>query len=146
MKCRKMVPSLLITAIIMQFLLSANAFAATQMTINVTNSTTSTATPSSVQFIGTLAPTPLALIAGANQSYIDTGFGNITSFHANYSSGTKKCHFDGASYNQTTSTSPCVYTKAANSTGSTSATCTATITASSLDPANCSFSVNYGIR
>jgi hypothetical protein len=146
MKNRKMVPRLLMTAIIMQFLLAANAFATTQMTINVTNNTTSTATPSSVQYMGTLTPTPTALNIGANQTFIDNGIGNITSFHANYSSGTKTCHFDSASYNQSGSTSPCVYTKAAKSTGSTSATCTAIVTAASLDPANCSFTVKFGIR
>lgn len=136
----------LMAVVMTQLLLAANVFATTLMTINVTNNTTSSATPSSVQYTGMLSPTPIPLTAGESKTYYDTGLGNITSFHINYTSGTKKCHFDAALYNQTTSTSPCVYTKAATSTGSTYATCTAAITSSSLDQAACSFTVNFGIR
>jgi hypothetical protein len=119
----------------------------TKMTITATNNTTSTVTPSGASYAGTVFPNPAPLNAGLSQTYINTGLGNVTSFHIDYSNTAgKKCHFDAASYNQTTSTSPCVYTKAAKSTGSTFATCTATVTSASTDPANCAFSVNFKIQ
>lgn len=122
------------------------AFSATE-TITVNNKTTTTITPSSLNYAGTVSPTPIALTAGQSQTYVESGIGNVTSFHGDYSNTSgKKCHYDVASYNQTTSTSPCVYTKAAKSTGTSFATCTATVTAFSLDPSNCSVSVRFDMQ
>jgi len=127
---------------------SGAAFAApTQITITATNNTTTTVSPSNASYAGTVAPLPAQLIAGQNQLYINTGLGNLTSFHIDYSNTTgKKCHYDASSYNQTITGSPCVYNKAAKSTGTTYASCTATATSASTDPANCSFSVTFGIH
>lgn len=128
-------------------MLSSGAALAAQITITATNSTTTMVSPSSASYAGTVAPTPAALSAGQSQIYVNTGIGNVTSFHIDYSNTAgKKCHYDAASFNQSTPTSPCVYTKAAKSTGSTYATCTATVTSVSTNPANCSFSVTFGIR
>lgn len=129
-------------------LVSGAAFAApTQITITATNNTTTTVSPSNASYAGTVNPTPIALFAGQSQPYLNTGLGNITSFHIDYSNTAgKKCHFDAASFNQSTPTSPCLYPVAAKSTGSTYATCTATITSASSNPANCSFSVTFKIR
>ena len=128
-------------------MMSSGAALAAAITITATNNTTSTVSPSSASYAGTVTPTPLPLLAGQSQPYTNTGIGNITSFHIDYSNTAgKKCHYDAASFNQSTPTSPCVYTKAAKSTGSTYATCTATVTSASTNPANCSFSVTFGIR
>ena len=126
---------------------NATLAANTQITITASNKTTTTVTPSAANYAGTVAPNPVALSAGQSQVYINSGIGNVTSFHIDYGNTTgKKCHFDAASFNQTTPTSPCVYTKAAKSTGSSYASCTATVTAASTNPANCAFSVKFEIR
>ncbi|MEN6568224.1 MAG: hypothetical protein ABFC57_18220 [Veillonellales bacterium] len=145
MKSRKTVLGLQIAAIMILTLLAANAFAQNAvMTIKTYNYTSSTATPSSVQYLGTLSSLPADITANNSSPYItETSFGNVTSFHDNYTSGSKKCHFDAASY---TSGGNCVYTKAATSTGGTPATCTANITAQSSSPNPCSFSISFGIQ
>lgn len=127
---------------------SAAAFAAnTQITITAANNTTTTVSPTGANYAGTVTPTPVAVNSGLSRTYINTGIGNITSFHIDYSNAAgKKCHYDAASFNTTTPTSPCLYTKAAKSTGSTYANCTATVTSASTNPANCAFSVTFGIR
>lgn len=138
---------LAIPAALLLFASSGAALAAAQITITATNSTTTTVSPSNASYAGTVNPTPLPLLAGQSQLYLNTGLGNITSFHIDYSNTAgKKCHYDASSYNQTVTGSPCVYNKAAKSTGGTYANCTATVTAASVDPANCSFSVTFGIR
>ena len=149
MKNRKTMSFVMMVVMMMLVLLAANVFAAnTKMTINVTNNTASSATPSSANYAGTLTPLPLAIPATKTQNYIESGIGNITSFHIDYTAGTKKCHYDAASYSNIDAlgTYYCVYTKAAKSTGSSSATCTATVSALSQDPTNCAFTVNFGIR
>jgi hypothetical protein len=140
---------IMMVVVMIQLLLSANVFAAnTKMTINITNNTNISATPSSANYAGILTPLPLAIPATKTQNYIETGIGNLTSFHIDYSSSTKKCHYDAASYTNIDAfgNSYCVYTKAAKSTGSAYATCTATVSALSQDPTNCAFTVDFGIR
>lgn len=130
-------------------LASGAAFAApAQINITATNNTTTTVSPSNASYAGTVNPFPLLSIATTqSQFYVNTGIGNVTSFHVDYSNTAgKKCHFDAASFNQSTPTSPCLYPVAAKSTGGTYATCTATITSASSNPANCSFSVTFKIR
>lgn len=129
-------------------LVSGAAFAApTQITITAENNTTTTVSPSSASYAGTVFPAPAPISATLSQTYINTGLGNITSFHIDYSNTAgKKCHFDAVSFNQSTPTSPCLYPVAAKSTGGTYATCTATITSASSNPANCSFAVTFKIQ
>lgn len=129
-------------------LVSGAAFAApTQITITAKNNTTTTVSPSSASYAGTVFPAPAPISAPLSQTYINTGLGNVTSFHIDYSNTAgKKCHFDAASFNQSTPTSPCLYPVAAKSTGGTYATCTATITSASSNPANCSFEVTFKIQ
>jgi hypothetical protein len=128
-------------------LASGAAFASAQINITATNNTTTTVTPSNANYAGYVTPLPAQIIASQSQSYTNVGLGNVTSFHIDYSNTAgKKCHFDAASFNQSTPTSPCLYPVAAKSTGGTYATCTATITSVSSNPANCSFSVTFTIR
>lgn len=139
---------LAIPAALLLFVSSVAAFAApAQMYITATNNTTTTVTPSSPNFAGTVAPLPAQLAVGQSQSYVNAGLGNLTSFHIDYSNTAgKKCHYDAASYNSGGIGSPCVYTKGAQSTGGTYATCSATVTSASTDPANCSFSITFKIQ
>jgi hypothetical protein len=116
--------------------------------ITFTNSSTSTANSDSANFAGTVMPTPMSSVtAGLSDHYTETGIGNVTSFHINYTVGSKKCHFDTASFpaGGTILTPPaCTFTKMAQSQGSTFATCTATLTAFDLN--TCSQSVTFSIR
>lgn len=139
---------LAIPAALLLLLSSGAAFASAQISITATNNTTSTVSPSAASYAGTVLPFPfLTIDPTLSRSYVNTGLGNVTSFHIDYSNTAgKKCHFDAASFNQTTSTSPCLYPVKAQSTGGTYATCTATITAASTNPANCSFSVTFKIQ
>lgn len=139
---------LTIPAALLLLLSSGAAFAAATISITATNNTTTTVSPSSASYAGTVNPFPLLSISPTqSQFYVNTGIGNVTSFHIDYSNTAgKKCHFDAASFNQSTPTSPCVYTKAAKSTGSTYASCTATVTSASTNPANCSFAVTLKIQ
>lgn len=121
-----------------------------QIGITVQNKLTTTSiSPSSFNYAGTISPAPASSIpANSSNTYYNTGIGTTTSFHVDYSaaSGGKKCHYDAASYmNYPYYGSPyCTFTKAAKSTGYTYATCNATIT--SMNTSNCSFTVTFSIQ
>ena len=128
-----------------------SAFAAfalnTQATITVSNKTTSTVSPSGVNYAGTLAPALASIVTHGSQTYVNTGVGNVISFRADYgNTAGKTCRFNASAFNQTTPTSPCVYNKSAQSVGTTSATCTAIITSASTSPSNCAFSVAFEVK
>ena len=112
------------------------------------NNGTVTVNSSGVNFAGSLSNPPAASVnAGQSDQYTETGIGNITSFHIDYTAGSKKCHFDSAAFPDggTILTPPaCKFTKNALSQGSTAATCTATITAFNLE--TCSQSVTFSMR
>lgn len=111
--------------------------------ITFTNSGTASVTSSGASFAGTVSPAPLAVVAaGQSDQYAETGIGNVTSFHIDYTSGSKKCHFDSASFPNTSG--GCTFTKNAQSQGSTFATCTATVTG--FDLTTCSQSVTFSMR
>ena len=103
---------------------------------------------SGASFAGFMTPTPLASVpAGHGDLYVETGIGNVTSFGINYTAGGKKCHFDSAAFpgGGTILTPPfCMFTKNAQSQGSTFATCTATVTA--VDLTTCSQSVTFSMQ
>lgn len=111
-------------------------------TITFTNNGAAAVTSSGVSFAGTVSPSPAATVgAGQSNTYVETGVGNVTSFHIDYSAGGKKCHFDSASFPNGAS---CTFTKNALSQGSAFATCTATLTA--FDLQTCSQSVSFTMR
>lgn len=126
------------------------AAASSQISITTTNGTTSTVTPSGQNFAGTVLPLPQAILARQSQAAVNTGIGNVTSFHIDYkqTTGGKGCHYDAASYSNIgpTGIKSCIYTKAAQSNGSSYATCSATVTSFSSDPNNCSFAVTFSIK
>lgn len=111
--------------------------------ITFTNNGTVSVTSSGANFAGTVSPTPLTVVAaGQSNQYTETGIGNVTSFHIDYTAGSKKCHFDSASFPNISGS--CTFTKNAQSQGSTFATCTATITGVNLT--TCSQSVTFSMR
>ncbi|MDF3036921.1 MAG: hypothetical protein K0S28_2195 [Paucimonas sp.] len=132
---------------------SGTAFAATsQITITAKNGiSTTTIAPSGLNYAGTVLPFPGNIGANTSQTYTNTGIGTVTSFHLDYTaaSGGKKCHFDASSYITTAGLPYCTFNKAAQSKGTTFATCTATITqmapVNASDP-NCSFSVTFNMQ
>jgi hypothetical protein len=117
-------------------------------TITFTNRGTATANSSSANFAGFLTPAPASSVnAGQSDHYTETGIGNTSSFHIDYTAGSKKCHFDSASFSDggTLITPPaCKFTKNAQSQGSTFATCTATLTA--FDLMTCSQSLTFSMQ
>ncbi len=117
-------------------------------TITFKNNGTTTATSSGLNFAGTVSPTPAAMVlAGQSNQYVETGITNISSFHIDYTAGNKKCHFDVAAVPSagTIFTPPsCMFTKNAQSQGTASATCTATLTAFDLN--TCSQSISFSMQ
>jgi hypothetical protein len=110
--------------------------------ITFKNNGTVLVTSSGANFAGFLSKPPAPTVApGGIDLYTETGIGNITSFHIDYSAGSKKCHFDSASF---PSGSSCTFTKNAQSQGGTFATCTATLT--SFDFSTCSQSVTFTMQ
>jgi len=83
--------------------------------ITFTNNGTVSVTSSGANFAGTVSPTPLTTVtAGHSDNYTETGIGNVTSFHIDYTAAfTKKCHFDSASFPN--SSGGCTFTKNAQS-------------------------------
>jgi len=111
--------------------------------ITFTNNGTVSVTSSGVNVAGFVSPTPLTVVtAGQSDQYTETGIGNVTSFHINYSAGSKTCHFDSASFPGTSG--GCTFTKNAQSQGGTFATCTATVTG--VDLTTCSQAVTFTMR
>jgi hypothetical protein len=115
-------------------------------TITFNNKTSVTVNSGSLNFAGTVSPTPLAsVVAGGSDFYTETGIGTVTSFHVTYTAqtGGKACHFDSASFSNTPNPG-CTFTKNAQSQGSTFATCTATVT--SINNTTCSQSVTFSMQ
>jgi hypothetical protein len=123
------------------------ASAETQITITTKNTGTVAIDPTYQNILGTMTPILSTVPASSSRVNINTGISNFTSYHVDYSSitGSKRCRFD-ASSSKSIATNQCSYTKAAQSMGNTYATCKATVTALSLDPANCSFSVTFDMK
>ncbi len=98
-----------------------------------------------VQVAGFLDKTPSSFVpANQGDRYTETGIGNITSFHINYTAGSKKCHFDSAAFPSSGTNPVCTFTKNAQSQGTTFANCTATIT--NFDFGTCSQSVTFSMQ
>lgn len=141
-----------LAAIGVVLVVSESAMAAnSQIAVTTRNLTTVTITPSSLNYAGALSPTPGNIIAGSYQTVYNTGISTVTSYHIDYStvSGGKKCHYDASSWLSNPATGACTFNKAAQSTGSNYATCTATITSTaprSPSNPNCSFAVTFGIQ
>jgi len=117
-------------------------------TITFKNNGTTTATSSGLNFAGTVSPTPAAMVlAGQSNQYVETGITTVSSFHIDYTAGNKKCHFDVAAFpgGGTILTPPsCMFTKNAQSQGTSPATCTATLTAFDLN--TCSQSISFSMQ
>ncbi|HEX4421220.1 MAG TPA: hypothetical protein VH165_25070 [Kofleriaceae bacterium] len=110
--------------------------------ITFKNNGTASVTPSGLNIAGFLSSQPVSpVLPGGGDSYTETGVGNITSFHIDYSAGSKRCHFDSASF---PSGSSCTFTKNAQSQGGTFATCTATLTSFNL--MTCSQTVTFTMQ
>lgn len=131
---------------------SESAMAANStITITTQNKDTVQITPSSLNCTGTILPIPSNINAEASQTVINTGLSTVTSYHIDYStiSGGKKCHYDASSWLSNPATGACAFNKASQSTGSSYATCTATITSTAPpSPSSpiCSFEVIFGIQ
>jgi len=141
-----MLKQLFVASALIALLGLANTAQAQSATNSITfeNKMSVTADPSSLNVAGTLSKTPGNVSALSTDSYIETGIGSVTSFHITYTaaSGGKQCHFDSASFPNTTG--GCTFTKNTQSQGSTFATCTATIT--SFNEATCSQSVTFSMQ
>jgi hypothetical protein len=107
-----------------------------------TNRETATVTSSGLNFAGflltdpsiPLSNPPAAQVAPSQSDfYAEEGIGNITSFHIDHTAGSKKCHFNTATF---PNGGICQFIANGQSQGTTFATCTAQITFE--DPQTCS--------
>lgn len=136
--------------------------------ITFNNNTPDTAFSDSVSFAGSVQGHQFLPVNGfGHDFYTEQGIGNVTSFHINYTAGSKSCHFDDAAVTNPgtlilcstgsmsqcatpcsgglcTTPVTCKFTNNAQSKGSVFANCTTTLT--SFDTQTCSQTVTFSIQ
>ncbi len=139
--------SLKVIAVLSTLVAASGAFAQSQVTVTTKNLGTVAINPTYQNVLGSVLPVLSPVSAGSSNLNVNSGISNIISYHVDYSSasGQKRCRFDASSTRSVT-TGQCTYTKAATSTGSSYATCTATASNLSTNPANCSFAVTFSMK